>query len=249
MKSRRDFLKIAGLSAFALGTASALTLATGSKASALPAGTAPAKGSYTNEPDALHAKRWAMVIDTRKFTSPEHFQRVIDACHHAHNVPTIPGNQDVKWIWTDKYAHVFPDDVNAYMPEKFLHGDFLLLCNHCEDPACVNNCPSGAMHKDTATGIVSVNQDVCIACGYCAWVCPYGAPSMDDVDHVMSKCTFCAERVAAGAEPYCVAACPANARVFGDLNDPESAPSKLMQERHAEPYLAEAGTHPSVYYI
>ena len=94
-----------------------------------------------------------------------------------------------------------------------------------------------------------MNQDVCIACGYCSWVCPYGAPSMNDVDHVMSKCTFCAERVAEGVEPYCVAACPANARVFGDLNDPESAPSKLMQERHAEPYLPEAGTHPSVYYI
>lgn len=102
MKSRRDFLKIAGLSAFALGTASALTLATGSKASALPAGTAPAKGSYTNEPDALHAKRWAMVIDTRKFTSPEHFQRVIDACHHAHNVPHHPRQPTSNGSGTDK---------------------------------------------------------------------------------------------------------------------------------------------------
>lgn len=96
MKSRRDFLKIAGLSAFALGTASALTLATGSKASALPAGTAPAKGSYTNEPDALHAKRWAMVIDTRKFTSPEHFQRVIrrvPPCPQRAHHPRQPGRQ------------------------------------------------------------------------------------------------------------------------------------------------------------
>jgi DMSO reductase iron-sulfur subunit len=185
-------------------------------------------------------KRYGMVIDTQHCVG---CQTCTVSCKISNEVP---GN--AHWNHLEsldgeelyRSTGTFPRTTLAFRP---------LLCNHCEDPACVNNCPSGAMHKDTATGIVSVNQDVCIACGYCAWVCPYGAPSMDDVDHVMSKCTFCAERVAAGAEPYCVAACPANARVFGDLNDPESAPSKLMQERHAEPYLAEAGTHPSVYYI
>ena len=57
MKSRRDFLKIAGLSAFALGTASALTLATGSKASALPAGTAPASFAARLSAAAYRARR------------------------------------------------------------------------------------------------------------------------------------------------------------------------------------------------
>ena len=161
MKSRRDFLKIAGLSAFALGTASALTLASAGKAGAVPAGTAPVKGTYTNEPDALHAKRWAMVIDTRKFNKPEDFQRVIDACHHAHNVPDIPGKQDIKWIWTDKYAHVFPDDPNAYLPEKFVHGDFILMCNHCENPACVKVCPTKAHYKRAEDGLVVIDRRAC----------------------------------------------------------------------------------------
>ena len=264
MKSRRDFLKIAGLSAFALGTASALTLATGSKASALPAGTAPAKGSYTNEPDALHAKRWAMVIDTRKFTSPEHFQRVIDACHHAHNVPTIPGNQDVKWIWTDKYAHVFPDDVNAYMPEKFLHGDFLLLCNHCENPPCVRVCPTAATFK-REDGIVVMDPHRCIGCRNCMAACPYGARSFnfvnprDYIDEinpsyptrmkgVVEKCNFCAERVAIGQLPLCVEA-SGGAIAFGDLNDPESKVSKLIAENFTLQRKVSLGTKPKVYYI
>lgn len=41
------------------------------------------------------------------------------------------------------------------------------LCNHCESPVCVTNCPTGAMHKSEETGIVSVDQDICIGCGTC----------------------------------------------------------------------------------
>ena len=124
-----------------------------------------------------------------------------------------------------------------------------MLCNHCEDPACVKHCPTHAMHKDAETGLVLVDQDRCIACGYCTWTCPYGAPSMDDVHHVMSKCTFCKDRISEGQKPFCAEACPANARVFGDLNDPESEPSKLLQQKKGVQYLPEMGTNPSVYYV
>ena len=98
-------------------------------------------------------------------------------------------------------------------------------------------------------GLVLVDQDRCIACGYCTWTCPYGAPSMDDAHHVMSKCTFCKDRIAEGQKPFCAEACPANARVFGDLNDPESEPSRLLQQKKGVQYLPEMGTNPSVYYV
>lgn len=124
-----------------------------------------------------------------------------------------------------------------------------MLCNHCEDPACVKHCPTHAMHKDVETGLVLVDQDRCIACGYCTWTCPYGAPSMDDVHHIMSKCTFCKDRISEGQTPFCAEACPANARVFGDLNDPESEPSKLLQQKKGVQHLPEMGTNPSVYYV
>ena len=185
-------------------------------------------------------RHYGMVIDTRHCVG---CQTCTVSCKISNEVPGSAHWNHLESLDGEvlyQSTGVFPRTTLAFRP---------LLCNHCEDPACVKHCPTGAMHKDEESGLVLVDQDVCIACGYCSWVCPYGAPSMDDANHVMSKCTFCANRVRMGEEPFCVASCPAHARVFGDLNDPESDVCKLVQSGKAQAYLPEMGTCPSVYYV
>lgn len=92
-------------------------------------------------------------------------------------------------------------------------------CNHCDNPACTKVCPTGAMHKDSDTGLVSVDADKCIGCGYCAMACPYGAPTADrDLKHSV-KCDGCASRVAEGKNPICTEACLLRCLYFGDKDE------------------------------
>ena len=68
-------------------------------------------------------------------------------------------------------------------------------CLHCETPACVTVCPTGASYKRASDGIVLVNPDTCIGCKLCSWACPYGAREYDYVDGTMKKCTLCVDRI------------------------------------------------------
>lgn len=123
------------------------------------------------------------------------------------------------------------------------------LCNHCQNPACVMNCPTGAMHKDDKTGIVSVDQGICIGCKSCQSACPYSIPFFDAERTVVSKCNFCAGRIETDKDPYCVASCPARVRHFGLISESGSEVAKLINENDAQVYQPENGTNPSVYYI
>ena len=118
-----------------------------------------------------------------------------------------------------------------------------LSCCHCENPACMHVCPTGAMHKN-ALGLVEVDVRRCIGCGYCTIACPYHAPSIDPELKRSSKCDGCAERVGAGKRPICVEACPLRALEFGDIAELQALHPGTTQ--HVLP-LPEAGyTNPSL---
>jgi formate dehydrogenase gamma subunit len=114
------------------------------------------------------------------------------------------------------------------------------LCMQCETHPCTVDCPTGATYADPATGVVMVDADVCVGCGNCLSTCPYGARRVDEKKRIVQKCNLCAPFVARGEQPACVETCLAGCRVFGDLDDPQSAVSRHVRERRAEP-LAVAG--------
>jgi NAD-dependent dihydropyrimidine dehydrogenase PreA subunit len=100
-----------------------------------------------------------------------------------------------------------------------------LACNHCDTPACALGCPAAAYDRDEKTGAVLLDPEKCIGCRYCSWVCPYDAPKFDDSRGVMTKCTFCAPRLAEGGQPACTAACPTGALSLGARENGEPEPS------------------------
>ena len=203
---------------------------------------------------------YGMVIDTKRCVG---CNACTVACKMANNVP-----QDIFWTRAltdggevmDTPAGEFPDVSLRYIT---------VSCQHCENPACAKVCPVGATYKDPATGVVRQDYDKCIGCRMCMSACPYtGVRSFNweeprypmdfalgDADapkhqkHVVEKCIFCYQRLARGETPACMDLCPARARHFGDLDDPDSEVSKLLKERSYEQLLPSEGTKPSVYYL
>lgn len=151
--------------------------------------------------------------------------------------------------WLNR-VHSYEVDAPGQAP-RVVH--FPKSCLHCEDAPCVTVCPTGASYKREEDGIVLVDEDRCIGCKLCAWACPYGAREFDAPTGVMKKCTLCIDRIynpnLENPEPACVATCPARARHFGDLADPDSDVSRLVAERGGYALMPEAGHRPTNRYL
>lgn len=255
--NRRDFIKIAAITGL---------LSIGYSLANTARAYLPENEDYIENPKTRHAKRWGMVIDTRQFQTNEDFERVIRACHEAHNVPEHVANpkEEIKWIWKDEFKHVFSSKQNPYLVERLKDKNFLCLCNHCDNPPCVRVCPTKATFQ-REDGIVMMDYHRCIGCRYCMAACPYGSRSFNFSDPaqyletenndyptrmrgVVEKCMFCADRLQKGLQPACVEAAN-GAIIFGDLADPDSEIRKVLKENYTIRRKPELGTNPCVFYI
>jgi molybdopterin-containing oxidoreductase family iron-sulfur binding subunit len=199
--------------------------------------------------------RWGMVVDLKRCIG---CSACVVACKAENATP--------KGVF---FTRVF-DQVSGEYPivqKKFIP----VLCNHCQEAPCEKVCPTGATYR-REDGIVLVDEDKCVGCRTCYVACPYknryyikkGAyldgyfgeltpyeklKYKDKQEGVVQKCTFCYKRVDQGLQPSCVNTCPAGARIFGDLEDPESEVSRLIRQRGGYQPLADYQTEPAVYYL
>ncbi|RAU20690.1 4Fe-4S ferredoxin [Paramagnetospirillum kuznetsovii] len=209
--------------------------------------------------------RYIMVADLRRCVG---CQTCTASCKEANGTP--PG---VQWRRVlDIEAGEYPEVSRVFLPTG---------CQHCDEPPCMEVCPSTATGK-RADGLVTIDYDICIGCGYCAISCPYEArykvdkaefaygPSSVASEQlrfdpskigVVTKCTFCIDRIDAGtkagkvpgihpeATPACVNSCLSGALRFGDIHAPDSAVSKLVAENQWFRMHEDEGTGPGFYYL
>ncbi len=177
--------------------------------------------------------QYGMLVDLRKCTGC-HACSV--SCKAEFDVPLGVTRSWVEYVEKGDYPNVR----RSFLPR---------LCNHCSKPQCVDVCPTGATWKRAEDGIVVVDADICIGCKYCIQACPYDARFLNPVTGSADKCDFCLHRVSQGLEPSCVNTCIGKARIFGDLNDPESEVSKAIATNPVTVLRPEMGTEPNVFYI
>lgn len=193
-----------------------------------------AKGTYFEH--YLHTpapeKNFSFVVDCEKCIG---CQLCAVACRQEYEVPEGVWRSWVKIIEKKSPA----GSREFYLPR---------LCNHCDTAPCVAVCPTTAAYK-REDGFILTDYDKCVGCKYCMTACPYDARFIHPYHKVSDKCTWCDQRVEKGMLPACVEICPADARIFGDANDPNSEVAKILVTTPVQVIKPGLRCTPKTYYI
>jgi len=191
--------------------------------------------AQARNPDELASaqQRWGLLIDTNQCATG--CNACVDACHEENGISST-GRSDTDAQWIRK--------VTVKDPNTEYTNEFPMMCLHCEEPPCVDVCPTGASFR-RIDGIVLVDKHTCIGCRYCMMACPYKARSFihedikDQKHHVprgkgtVESCTLCVHKVDRGdGSTACADACAAaghGAIIFGDLFDKNSTIAKKLK--------------------
>ena len=235
-----------------------------------PSNGTPSNGPTVSPPPATGSRaQWAFGVDTTRCIG---CGRCVEACKLENGVPFNP---ECNRTWVERHAVAADGTEYVDSPHGGIDGFPTLstapgaatadiqrswfmprLCMQCENPPCVGVCPVGATYR-TPEGVVLVDQERCVGCGYCIVACPYGARYLIPAGAsspmgsagVADKCTWCYHRVSDGREPACVEICPVGARVFGDLADPDSPIQAVARQPDVSLLRPDLGTGPRVYYV
>ncbi|WP_375749194.1 4Fe-4S dicluster domain-containing protein [Vibrio sp. HN007] len=191
---------------------------------------------------------WCDKITTTKGKFPDvSFEYVSTMCNHCEDAPCVNG-------CPTQAMHKGEGGLTLHDPDK---------CIGCK--ACMVNCPYGVISFNWDSPHKAWQSDKGLADGTFTPIkmieevggegSPQSNPERANTYPVLrkrgtvEKCTFCDHRLKEGLNPACVDACPSNARVVGDLDDPNSEVSRLIRKYDGKPLKPELGTGSKVFYI
>ena len=165
------------------------------------------------------------------------------ACKMENNVPI--GQHRLR-ILNPQQTTVY-DKPTGHYPDLSMEW-WPVMCQHCVDAPCIDDCPTYAIHKRN-DGLVEIDPEMCVGCQNCGEACPYDVISFDKDVGTADKCDMCDHRVQDGLQPMCVEVCPTRAIHFGDIEKTDGDLPKLIDSRPSDILNEDAGTNPSNYYI